>query len=409
MTEPSFQRARSEIESGVELPDFDLVVERGLRIRRRRRSAATAGAVAAVAMTVLVVAVGVDPVNGHRGDGPVVQPTQAVESAAALVLADPDATVNVDNYAVSETGAVLTVVSAPGREWRQGCPQRDRAVFVWSDARGNRRAWSDYSTARAVDAVEGGFVVGAVDRACRAGDSSAEATPYLVDAAGRQQTVEWIATTPSQDAVVESCSVAVDDPRCRFSAATGTGRVLGVDPVSYPRSAIPLPTSEPGDRLWARSVDSRRLHWSEDGGRTWAQKDTRLPRDVNVSISVAGRRVAFLANTSVEHSSDGGSTWHVKELSKALADIRVADVRWEITESGHLLGVTALVGEGEQLFVSTDTDWSDFELTELKTEVGHIWPMVAGGYVYVLDADQWWWSADAGAHWETFEPLARTD
>ena len=408
MTEPSFQHARNEIESEIELPDFDVIVERGLRIRRRR-TAATAGALVAVSVSALVLTVGVDPISGLRGEGPVVQPTRAVESFAGLVLADPDATLNVDNYAVSGAGAVLTVVSAPGSQWRQGCPPRDRSVFVWSDARGNQRAWSDYSTSRAVDAVEGGFVVGAVDRACRTGESSAEATPYLVDAAGHRQKVEWIDTTPAHDAVVEACSVAVDDPRCRFSAATGTARVLGVEPVSYPRSAIPVPTSEPDDRLWARSVDSRRLYWSGDGGRTWDRKDTQLNRDANVSISVAGRRVAFLATTSVEHSSDRGETWHVKDLSDALSDIRISDVRWEITESGHLLGVTALVGQGEQLFRSTDAQWSDFELTELKTEVGHIWPELAGDYVYVLDADQMWWSADAGARWKRFEPLATSD
>ncbi len=110
--------------------------------------------------------------------------------------------------------------------------------------------------------------------------------------------------------------------------------------------------------------------------------------------------------TSVESTSDGGRTWHHRDLSRALSHIRVGDVDWTVTRTGVLLGVTQLVGRGDVLFRSTDASWRRFVVTGIHTGFGLVRPAVVGGAVFVADSERLLVSTDDGATWRR-TPLLR--
>jgi hypothetical protein len=176
--------------------------------------------------------------------------------------------------------------------------------------------------------------------------------------------------------------------------------------VSYPARAIPVEGPADSERLWARSVDSRRLHWSDDRGATWSSRDTSLGRDDNVTVTLAGEWVAFTTNTRIEFSSDLGETWAVRDLGAALSAFRITDVRWQITSSGNLLGAVGSVGRAERLIRSTDPSWTSFERSDITTSVGLVYVEVAGPFSYVLDDQRWQVSEDDGRTWVTRDPFA---
>lgn len=404
MAESPFRQAREEIESRTEIPDFDLIAARGHRLRRRRRAAGAAASMLAVA-AVLGIGVALQPSDRDRGADPVEDPTPFVEQDAAAIIAHPDAVLDVDNLAVGPTGDFVVVVTAPGAPARPSCPGPAAGAFVWIGADGGFRAWSDYATGRGVEAVPGGFVVAAAPEGCRSETRPEDALPYFIDAEGNRRDISW-ETGPGGESMVDRCKEAPHDDRCRFSVTEGRAWVAFADEVAYPPRAVPIDVPSGSERYWARSIRSDRVYWSDDFGQSWTEHGTTLPRDENVSVVLAGDRVAFVTDTEVEYSTDAGWTWAVRDLSQALSSITIGDVRWHLTESGNLLGVTALVGKGEQLFRSTDPSWTRFESTEVRTGLGLIYPFLAGRHVYVPDNQEWRVSADDGRTWRTVDPFA---
>ena len=134
-------------------------------------------------------------------------------------------------------------------------------------------------------------------------------------------------------------------------------------------------------------------------GRTWRHRDTTLAAGAIVSAAAAGRWGVLAGDTSVDFTSDGGTTWQHRDLSSALRPIRIGDVDWTVTSSGVLLGVTQLVGRGDVLFRSTDATWSRFVETDVHTAFGLVRPVVVGDAVYVVDDERWAVSTDDGATW----------
>jgi hypothetical protein len=373
---------RSDVEAHVELPDFGVVAERGRQVRRRR--AVVAGA--AVTVAVLVVTVGAaHTFDRDRTQGPVQRPAPTIDSKAAVrVLSAPDAQVDPDASKVDGAGDLLAVVTVPGDSDACGAP--DGTALRWSGADGGSRSWLERR--RPVVPLWDGFVLGSVPSACRSG-APGEARAYLVDGSGEAHGIAW------GQGAEDVCAPRPADPRCHFDVARATG---SLEPgVRLPRGTEPVATG-PAEVRWARSSDGRRLSWSPDG-RSWRSRSTSLPGGSIVSATAAGPWGVHAGTTSVEYTSDAGASWHTRDLSAALRDVRIADVDWTVTRSGVLLGVTQLVGRGDVLFRSTDASWTRFVETDVRTSYGLVAPMVQGDAVYIVDAERWAVSTDGGATW----------
>ncbi len=389
MDESRLRSLRADVESNVELPDFAGVAERGARIRRRRTAATGAVAALAVAVTAFTVTRTFD---SDRSQQPIHQPAPTIDpEAARRVLADPDAVVDPDTSRIGLAGAMLAVVVVRERTLGGGpggpCPPADqRSALRWTGPRGSTRAWVE--RVRKVEPVPGGFVVAAVRRPCRT-DDPADARAYLVDGTGTPRDITWGAGAE------RVCATRPADVRCHFDVRSRRASFDAA--VRLPQGAVPLRTRAGGPR-WARSSDARRLYWSVDG-RTWRHRDTTLPAGAIVSAAAAGRWGVLAGDTSVDFTSDGGTTWQHRDLSSALRPIRIGDVDWTVTPSGVLLGVTQLVGRGDVLFRSTDATWSRFVETDVHTAFGLVRPVVVGDAVYVVDDERWAVSTDGGATW----------
>jgi hypothetical protein len=155
---------------------------------------------------------------------------------------------------------------------------------------------------------------------------------------------------------------------------------------------------------WASAAGSRRISWSVDG-RRWQHRSSTAPPGAIVSVAAAGRWAVLAGNTSVDYTSDGGTTWRHRDLSSALASLRIGDVDWTVTSTGRLLGVTQLVGRGDVLFRSTDASWTRFVAAPVHTGFGLVRPSVEGRAVYVVDQERWAISLDDGASWRRTPPL----
>jgi hypothetical protein len=375
-----------DVESGIDLPDFEGVAARGHRIRQRR----AVGAAAGVALAAVVILVGVTRgFESQRSVEPVHQPAPHVDrTGARAVLTDPDAQVDTETSRVNGSGDVLEVVLVPALGGgSSGCPNAGgRSALRWVGADGSTRAWVD--GVRSILPVEDGFVVAAVPEGCRTGGAG-EDRAYVVDGTGAVRGISWYAGAE------EVCGTQPGDPRCRFNVTSAQASLE--DDVRLPEGSLAVQT-EPGSTLWARSDDSRRLFWSGDG-RTWQSRASSLPGGEIVSATAAGRWGVLAGTTTVEFTRDAGRTWQTRDLSEALSPIRIGDVDWTVTRSGVLLGVTQLVGRGDVLFRSTDATWSRFVQTGVRTSFGLVRPTVVGGAVYVVDDERWLVSVDDGATW----------
>ena len=151
--------------------------------------------------------------------------------------------------------------------------------------------------------------------------------------------------------------------------------------------------------MWAASADSRRIYWSRDG-RSWRNRETSLARGDIVNASAAGRRATLAGKTTLDYTSDGGVSWHTRDVSVGLRSILVSDVAWTLTRDGNLLGVTELVGRGDVLFRSTDPSWRHFVVVpHVHTAFGLVRPSVEGHAVVVTDSNGLLISTDDGATW----------
>ncbi len=386
MDESDLRSLRRDVESGIVLPDFDVVATRGRRIRQRRTISVAAGAALAVVVTLIGFT---RPFDSHRSVQPVHQPAPRFDRAGArAVLTDPDAQVDTDTSRVNGAGDVLEVVLVPALgSGSSGCPNAGgRSAMRWVGADGSTRSWVD--SVRWIVPVEDGFVVAAVPAGCRTG-GPAEDRAYAVDGTGEIRGISWNARSE------EVCATEPSDPRCRFDVTSSEGSLD--DDVRLPEGTVAVESGR-DDVVWARSDDSRRLYWSTDG-RQWASRTSSLPLRAIVSATAAGRWGVLAGATSVEFTRDGGRSWQTRDLSRALASIRITDVDWTVTPSGVLLGVTQLVGRGDVLFRSTDATWSKFVETGVRTSFGLVRPAVVGDAVYVVDDERWLVSTDDGATW----------
>lgn len=379
---------RADVEANVDVPDFDQVATRGAQIRRRRTIAVSAAA----ALVVVVVLVGATrPFDSSQSVQPVHQPAPRIDDKGArVVLADPAAYVDTDASRVNGRGEVLSVV----REDLTGsCPGTGASTALrWIGADGRSHAWLELP--RPVLALPNGFVVGAVGPDCDTTGAS-DARAYLVDSSGVPRAITWAAGAE------RICAGHPQDPRCRYDLGARRGSVdIGS---RLPAGAVLLQSAAEG-RWWARSADSRRIYWSTDG-RTWRSRTTSLPAGAIVSASAAGERAVLAGDTSVDYTSDGGDSWHTRDLTAALGPIKIVDVDWTVTRNGYLLGVTQLVDRGDVLFRSSDPSWSHFAETRVHTSFGLVRPSVEGHAVYVPDSKGWLVSTDDGANWRRTPPL----
>ena len=188
MDESDLRSLRRDVETGIAIPDFDVVAARGRRIRQRRTITAAVGAAVAVAVTLIGVT---RPFDSDRSVQPVHQPAPRFDQAGArAVLTDPDAQVDTDVSRVNGAGDLLAVVLVPVLGGgSSGCPNAGgRSAMRWVGADGSTRSWVDRP--RVVEPVEGGFVVAAVPDGCRTG-GPAEDRAYLVDDSGRTRGIAW--------------------------------------------------------------------------------------------------------------------------------------------------------------------------------------------------------------------------
>jgi hypothetical protein len=373
---------RDDVEANVDLPDFAGVSARGRQLRRRR----TIATAAATAVVVSVLAVGIgSTLDLDRSAEPVRQPVPTLDPEAARgVLSDPRAQVDADASAVDGVGHMLAVVAVP----RVGsdCRGAGGTALRWSGLAGRTHAWIDRY--REVHPLHDGFVVAAVPPSCRTEDPR-DADAYLVHRDGTPGALTW------GEGAERICADNPSDSRCRFNLARARGVLDRRSP--SPRGAELLRSGNPGPR-WARSRDGHRMYWSTDG-KTWKTHASSLPPGSIVSASASGRWAVLAGRTRVDFTSNGGSTWHSRDLSGALSTIRVADVDWTVTGTGVLLGVTRLVGSGDVLFRSTDASWTRFVQTGVHTSFGLVTPVVRGGIAYVVDEERWAISTDDGATW----------
>jgi hypothetical protein len=373
---------RADVEANIDLPDFGQVAARGARIRRRRTVAVSG----AVALVVAVVLVGVTrPFDSSQSVQPVHQPAPRIDSSGArVVLADPAAYVDTDASRVDGRGDVLSVV----REDLSGsCPGTGASTALrWTGSGGRTHAWLELP--RPVLALPDGFVVGAVGPDCDTMGAS-DARAYLVDSSGVPRAITWGAGAE------RICAGHPQDPRCRYDIGGRRGSVVMES--HLPPGAVLLQRPAEGT-MWARSADSRRMYWSTDG-RSWRSRTTSLPKGTIVSASAAGERAVLAGDTSVEYTSDGGDTWHSRDLTAALSSVKIVDVDWTVTRNGYLLGVTQLVGRGDVMFRSTDPSWAHFAETGVHTSFGLVRPSVEGNAVFVPDSKGWVLSTDDGASW----------
>jgi hypothetical protein len=379
---------RTDVEANVDLPDFDRVAARGARIRRRRTIAVSATAAVVVA---LVLVGATRPFNSSQSVQPVHQPAPSIDNEGArVVLADPAAYVDTDASRVDGRGNVLSVV----REDLSGsCPGTGASTAIrWTGSHGGTHAWLELP--RPVLALADGFVIGAVGPDCDT-TGATDARAYLVDSSGVPRPITWAAGAE------RICAEHPQDPRCRYDLGGRRGSVV---PGSHPPAGAVLLQRAVEGTMWARSADSRRIFWSTDG-RDWRSRTTSLPKGAIVSASAAGERAVLAGDTSVEYTSDGGRSWHKRDLTSALSSIKIVDVDWTVTRNGYLLGVTQIVGRGDVLFRSTSPSWSHFAETGVHTSFGLVRPSVEGRAVYVPDDKGWLLSTDDGASWRRTPPL----
>lgn len=325
------------------------------------------------------------PPDGHAGP------------AARRVLADPRAEADLDHWSLNASGSILQTVvvrgTGPG-----SCQGVSASAWVLLPARGPAVAWVGRAYERMAVPVIGGFAVGAAIPGCGKVTGAAKRA-YLVADSGARRPVVW--KTPAAKRI---CLRNPADLRCEFSLRHGSGRLVRTTPVpsTYPKGALDVAARD-GHRVWARSVDSRRLYWSDDYGATWEQKTTRLPRGQAVLITRQGRWVAFTNATGLEVSSDRGRTWRVRDLSAPLRSVP-AVTAWEITPAGTLLASSTTKRFGNRLYRGA-APWRHFTRTRVRTKVGLVQVEVRGPWAYVVDRDRWWRSADDGRRWRTASPF----
>ena len=395
MSDQDLRAAARDLEHDVALPDFAEVAARGHRLRRRRQSlrAAVVGVVATAA-----VALGVQLVAGPENLTPPVPVARDDDRPVdvAAVLADPRAVVDDDLTAVSDSGAVLQGVTVGRRADRCTTPD----AWVWTPWRRPARTWSDTAGGRVAAAVPGGLVVSAPDPACGSASRDGGFGAYVVDPTGARTAVTWSGRAE------RVCAVAPADPRCVVDVEAATGRLQPVP--RLPAGTLPVVDALGGNgpTVWARSVDSRTVHWSVDGGATWQVRRTSLPVAGDVQVTAAGDRAVFFSYPAAEHTRDAGRTWRTWDGSAALAPFVLAREQLSVSADGDLVVVTHRPGRPPALLASTDETWQQFEEAELRTAFGTVAVSAAGGWFTVPDRGRTWVSPD-GTDWRAVDPLGR--
>lgn len=389
-----------------------------MRSRRRNtgprtRLAATLAA-ALVALGALPACDGSEQQDSPAGPSPspsasersAVEPTPLDDAVAAAraVLADPEAAMDLDRWRVNASGSILTVVVAPPEERPEKpdpCQAAYRSAWVLLPAGSDPVAWTGEATSRLAESVTGGFVVGEILPDCRTPGNGDRTGAYFLSDTGERRPVRW----ETQDAA-EVCAGNPGDVRCAFSLADGTGLLVSTSEPRLPPGALDVVLRDPGsDRLWARSVDSRRLFWTDDRGETWSQHRAHIAQDSTVQATWAGDHVAFVGGNRVEHSTDGGRTWQVRDLSAAVRRLPDEGRDWTVTTSGTLLVAPQPDRTGNRLYRSTDLSYARFAPTPVRTRLRLTQAEVAGSWVYVIDDDHWWRSADDGRTWDRPSPF----
>ena len=402
MAERDLRRAAREIQEHVPDADFSRIAERGHSLRRRRRALQVVGAASAV---VVAVVVGVTvPWTDDRGPvAPPSDPALKRTPSAQQVLSDPQAVVDDDVTEVSDTGSVLHLVAVPSAAGG-ACPADREVALVWQDESGEGVAWSEDVAGRRVEAVPGGFVVGAVLPECadQLGADGARGA-YVVGDGGEQRAVTWTGGAE------EKCAVDPAAPVCAVDATTGVGELRDEPvPVRASPDAAHQPLAVDGDDVWARSVDSREIVWSRDGGRSWQRHTTSVDegRTVNVQVTAAGDWMVFYAWPLADVSSDHGRSWQTRDLSDALSPILLAEEAMTVTADGILVGVSQPIGGPSVLFASTDERWTRFVEADVETAFGGIEVRTAGEWLWVPDQGRVWLSGDQGLTWTVVDPVA---
>ncbi len=393
MAEPDFKAASRDIEEHLTVPDFDPVARRGHTIRRRRRAARVGATVAGVVAVAGAVAT-LELTGTSPDQGPATPPT---DDRAVALIRDPAATVDGTATRLSDAGAVLHRVVVPSPVGG-GCEADSRTALVHVTSSGELTAWRDAVVGRSFVEVAGGFLVGTAEPGCRRAVPGEEAGAYVVTAEGERREVTW------RGGAAEVCADTRDVSRCVIDVDAATGRLAGTG-----RRAVPGPAAQPlaqdGDDVWARSVDAETLHWSTDGGRTWAAHSTTL-EGPGLQVAAAGDRALFVDWPFAEVTSDHGASWRRIRFGEVPEQFTVPDLGVVVTPDGGLVVVSRVVGGAPLLLAATDDSWGRLTPVELRTEAGGIQVERSGSWLYVPDLEGGWRSGDGGRTWEAVDPLA---
>ena len=392
MDERDLRTAARDLERRVPPADFERIAVRGRRLRRRRRALQAAAAVGAVTATVVAGFSLAGLADPERRPQPVT-PDDGPQRNVRTLLADPASVVDDAATLVSDTGAVLHRVTDPARG---DCGERHRSAWVWTPWEGPSRAWAEGVGGRTAVAVPGGFAVSAPDAGCVDGRGEDDVGAYVVDADGRRTAIAWAAGAGP------TCAPDPGGPRCVVDVGTATGRLRDGALRRQPSgSTFALPATHVP--LWARSVDSRTLHWSTDEGASWSSHRTSLPRDGNVQTSAAGDWAVFFAYPEAEYTRDAGRTWHTWDGQRPLAPYVVANELVSVSADGDLVVVSHRPGQRPRVLASTDDSWDEFRSVDVRTAFGAVAPQPAGPWLWVPDRGRTWVSPD-GLDWRAVDP-----
>jgi hypothetical protein len=386
VSDHDLRAAARDLEHEVPLPDFEQVAARGRRLRRRRRTLQVAASTSALCAAV-AVGIGLARVPGRDPVQDPVAPRTERPATAAEVLDDPRAVLDEGATAVSDTGAVLQRFRIPTAD---PCG-RGSSAWVWTPWEGEARTWTDRVGGRTVAALDGGFAVSAPGPDCSAGRRAREVGAYVVDAGGRRTPISWSGRAG------QVCASGPAGPRCQVDVRTATGTLLPRPVLDRP-SAATFAMASRGPVRWARSVDSRTVHWSADGGATWQHHRTSLPAADDVQVTAAGSWAVFFAYPEAEYTRDGGQTWHTWDGEAPLAPYLVANELVTVSADGDLVVVSHRPGKRPELLASTDDSWQRFRHVDVRTDFGTVAPQAAGSWLWVPDQARTWVSPD-GLDW----------
>jgi hypothetical protein len=220
-----------------------------------------------------------------------------------------------------------------------------------------------------------------------------------VDADGRRTPVTW--TRGAEGA----CAADPFAAGCEVDVATATGR-LRDRPLREGPAASSFPVSVTGEVRWARSVDSRTLHWSTDGGTTWQSHTTSLPASEDVQATAAGSWAVFFAYPDAEFTRDGGDTWERWDGAAPLASYVVANELVVVSADGDLVLVSHRAAKRPEVLASTDDTWREFGRSDVATRFGTVSPQAAGPWLWVPDQGRVWVSPN-GRSWKVVAPPRR--